>query len=116
MPVSDEEQLDWHAVRCVFASRWPSAADGNTYEERITLWRAPTSGRAIERAEAEAAEYAAMIKDAPDTFLGFSQSYRLGDVPGDGAEIFSLMRDSDLAPTTYLNRFFDTGAEHQGHV
>jgi hypothetical protein len=33
--------------------------------------------------------------------------------PADGAEIFSLMRDSDLAPEDYLDSFFDTGTEGQ---
>ena len=112
-PVSDTEQLGWYAVRCVFASGPPPATGGNRYEERITLWRAPTAERAIERAEAEATAYAATIVEQPDTFLEFCQSYRLDDDPADGAEIFSLMRDSDLDPTAYLNTFFDTGNEHQ---
>ena len=33
---------------------------------------------------------------------------------GDGAEVFSLMRDSDLTPHEYLDHFFDTGDERQG--
>ena len=33
----------------------------------------------------------------------------------DGAEIFSLMRDSDLDPEDYLDTFFDTGEEHESH-
>ena len=110
------EQVDWYAVRCVFAVSNPPATGGNTYEERITLWRALSAEKAIERAEVEAAQYAAASEDTPDTFLGFSQSYRLFDVPADGAEIFSLMRDSDLDPDAYLSRFFDDGTEHQQHM
>ena len=34
--------------------------------------------------------------------------------PAHGAEVFSLMRDSDQAPADYLSSFFDTGREHQG--
>ena len=33
-----------------------------------------------------------------------------------GVEVFSLIRDSPLAPREYVDRFFDTGAEHQRKV
>lgn len=112
----EAEHYDWYAVRCVFVVSRPASSDGSTYEERITLWHATTADRAIERAEVEALEYAAAIDDAPDTFLGFSQSYRLADVPADGAEIFSLMRDSDLDPSAYLSRYFDSGTERHHHI
>jgi hypothetical protein len=36
------------------------------------------------------------------------------DEPEHAAEVFSLMRDSDLATDAYLDRFFDTGDERQG--
>lgn len=36
--------------------------------------------------------------------------------PRDGAEVFSLMRDSDLEPDDYLDAFFSTGNERQGDV
>ncbi len=110
------EQVDWYAVRCVFAVGNPHATDGNTYEERITLWRAQSAEQAIERAEVEAAEYAAASDNTPDTFLGLCQSYRLIDVPADGAEVFSLMRGSDLSPPAYLSRFFDSGTERQADI
>lgn len=31
-------------------------------------------------------------------------------------EVFSLMRDSDLAPDEYLDRFFSAGSEQQDEV
>ena len=37
----------------------------------------------------------------------------LDDDPGDGIAVSSLMRQSELAATEYLTRFFDTGAERQ---
>lgn len=103
----------WYAVRCVFAVGWPPDARGKTYEERVTLWRAGSSEEAIERAEAEALEYAGTIDDSPSTYLELAQSYYLADEPGDGAEVYSLMRDSDLPPEEYLDTFFDTGSERQ---
>jgi hypothetical protein len=68
---------------------------------------------AIERAESEAREYATSITDSPDTYLSLAQAYRQPDVPGDGAEVFSLVRVSKLKPTAYIDRFFDTGKERE---
>ncbi|MFF0271126.1 DUF4288 domain-containing protein [Kribbella sp. NPDC004536] len=107
-----DQDVAWYAVRCVFRSGRTAGADFAAYEERITLWRADSFEGAIERAEAEAIEYASL--GAPDEYLGLAQAYRLADAPGDGAEIFSLIRDSELAPRAYLDRFFDTGSERQG--
>ncbi|WP_326834122.1 hypothetical protein VSH64_04220 [Amycolatopsis rhabdoformis] len=102
----------WYAVRCVF--RWQQW-EGSPFEERITLWQAPSSEAAIEAAEREAGQYAA---EHSVTYLGFAQSYALDEsvVLGSGAEVFSLLRDSPLAPEEYLTRFFNTGGEHQGVV
>jgi len=112
--VSDE--LSWYAVRCVFAVGWPPELAGDTYEERITLWRAASAEEAIARAEAEAVDHAATIQESPSTYLGLAQSFRLFDDLVDGAEVFSLMRTSDLEPAAYLNTFFDTGTERQSLV
>ena len=100
---------EWFAVRCLFASGWPPKEEGTDYEERITLWRAGSLSQAIEMAEVEAREYAAAISDGPDTYLGLAQAYHLADELGSGAEVFSLIRHSDLEPDEYLSTFFDTG-------
>ena len=104
---------DWYAVRCVFRSIVEVGV--TTYEERVTLWQAGSTTEAIERAEAEAEEYAAAIEDVEVEYTGFAQCFHLFDEPADGAEIFSMMRDSDLDPEDYLDTFFDTGEEHQSH-
>jgi hypothetical protein len=104
----------WYAVRCIFRSGWPPdepPTDVRHYEERITLWRAGSVEEAIELAETEAAEYAAIIDEAPSEYLGLAQAYVLGDPPDHGTEIYSLIRDSRLDPDDYLDAFFDTGAE-----
>lgn len=101
----------WVAVRAILASETP---EGRSYEERVTLWRESSMDVAIERAEAEADRYAADLGGT--THLGLMQAYLLSDEPGDGAEVFSLMRRSDLGPGPYLDRFFDTGQEHQADV
>ena len=48
--------------------------------------------------------------------LDTAQAHALFDESKDGAEVFSLMRTSQLAPTAYLDRFFKTGHERMGHL
>jgi hypothetical protein len=97
--------MDWFAVRHVIEN------DGS-FEERITLWEAPSEDEAIARAEKEAGEYVS-LSGAGMSALGLFQSYRLPDPPGDGREVFSLIRRSGLASGDYIDSFFDTGNEFQ---
>lgn len=98
--------MAWYGVRCVF-----HLEDRGTYEERVTLWQVRSFDDAIARAEREARGYAATLDM---TYLDFAQAYLIGDDdPQSGAEVFSLMRDSSLAPRAYLDTFFDNGAERQ---
>jgi hypothetical protein len=101
-----------YSVRCLF--RWldpPSGSAANTYEERITLWRAASIDAAIGLAETEAGAYA---KDGGCEYLGYCQAFALAnEVALSGVEVFSLLRDSELEPSMYLNAFFDTGAERE---
>ncbi|GAA3515194.1 hypothetical protein FHR32_003753 [Streptosporangium album] len=62
-------------------------------------------------AEQEAEEYS---EGQNFEYLGLAQSYRLveGEI-GQGTEVFSLLRDSDLESSEYLDTFFDTGSERQ---
>ena len=47
--------------------------------------------------------------------MGLAQAFHLAGEGSicDGSEIFSLMRDSTQTPDQYIERFFDTGNEHQ---
>lgn len=112
--MTDVPTPDWYAVRCIFAVNEPAGDTETTYEERVTLWQAPSHEEAIRRAEADAENYAADIAQA--TYLGLAQSYQLFDAPADGVEVFSLMRDSALTPSDYLRTYFDTGSERQQHM
>jgi hypothetical protein len=104
--LDDQLSSGWFAVRCVFRC-------GDTYEERITLWHATDAEGATTLAGAEAQKYAETVGWE---LLGFAQSYVLFAPPGHGAEVFSLMRDSDLEPGAYLDTFFDTGRERQTSI
>jgi hypothetical protein len=85
-------------------------AHSGGYEERVTLWEAASEDQAIALAEAEAADYATKVDGRS---LGLFQSYRLADPAGQGREVFSLIRSSDLAPDEYFDAFFDTGDDRQ---
>ena len=99
----------WSAVRSLFRS---AGEPESAYEERITLWQASSFDEALERAGAEAVEYAEFLGA---TYLpDFGQAYHLADAPPrDGAEVFSLVRDSALPPSAYVERFFITGQERE---
>jgi hypothetical protein len=97
----------WYGVRCVFRHR----ALG-VYEERVTLWTARSLDEAIGRAETEAREYCEVLDEVE--YAGFAEAFRMDGAPGEGAEVFSLMRESGLPPGEYVGRFFATGDERTG--
>jgi hypothetical protein len=80
------------------------------YEERITLWRASGSDEAMEKALAEAESYAEQNKGFER--VDYIDMYELYDEPGEGAEVWSTMRDSWLAPSDYLKLFVTRGDPH----
>src|SRR5450631_4380201 len=96
-----ETLANWFGVRCVFE------LDPET--------RADTDPRAfetaIELAEADAVDYATTLGAK---YLGLAQAYKIEGPPMQGSEVFSLIRQSELAPGGYLSAFFDTGRENQG--
>ncbi len=100
----------WYSVRCVFKhQRRVDMEKRNLYEERITIWNTDSFDKAIELAEEEAKSYA---KDTDSVFVGLSQGYHLYETEIiNGSEIFSLMREHNYSPKTYLDRYFDTGQE-----
>lgn len=110
---SEATESHWYAVRSVIRLAAQAAGQpgekSQPYEERITLWQAADHHEAIERAEAEAVQYAEAL--GAEYLIQFGQAFELFDEPGDGAEIFSLIRDSPLSPPAYIRTFFQTGAE-----
>ena len=108
-----ETLANWFGVRCVFELDPETRADTDprAFEERVTIWHASGFEMAIELAEAEALEYATIL-DAK--YLGLAQAYKIEGPPMQSCEVFSLIRQSELAPREYLSAFFDTGRENQG--
>jgi hypothetical protein len=97
----------WYTVRCLFGA---ARGKGFVYEERLTLWCTDSFDNAISFAEKEAAVYAAANKLE---YLDLAQVCLLPGYPTSGAEVFSLVRDSELGTDDYLDTFFDTGTERQ---
>jgi lipoprotein NlpI len=104
------ELSGWFGVRCLFTGDRDENTGAALYEERITVWPADDAETAIRLAEADAAEYAEAVGW---TYLGLAQSYLMAGELAAGAEVFSLIRESGLPPTEYVNTYFDTGAELQ---
>lgn len=81
------------------------------------MWRAASFEDAIAKAEAEAIEYITQEDEPtrrPFRYLSLAQAYRMSerDEPGEGIEVFSMLRESNKKPSDYLTRFFDTGTEN----
>ncbi len=96
------------AVRCIIELQGDSRLlKLHRYEERITLWAASDFDSAIKMAEVEAKEYG---KEEVGV-LDFAQAFKLYDtvIPEkNGAEIFSLIHESDLEPNDFIDRHFET--------
>jgi hypothetical protein len=103
----------WYAVRCVFQLVFSTGQRG--YEERITLWRADSFDAALAQAEQEGHRYVE-DNDHIEEFTGLGQAYHLFADPDSGAEVFSLIRRSELDTDAYVAHFFDTGQENTRHT
>jgi hypothetical protein len=106
IPESDPDSY-WFAVRLVVLH------EESHYEETITIWKSPDAETAMERARRMAEDVSSTVGGRT---LPFAQSFRLAHVPGDGAEVFSLIRESNLSPDEYLKTFFWTGHENEDFI
>ncbi len=102
-------QEPWYGVRLVY--RLTGSAEP-AYEERLLLVPAVNSAAAIARAERISRD-----TDESDTaiYTEYAMAFNIfdehGDSLGDGVEVFSLIRKSELNVADYLDRFHDTGTE-----
>jgi hypothetical protein len=104
-------QKKWFAVQCFFLIEAGSvvAERGQAYEERITLWQAVDADEAIGKASRAADDYAA---EGGFQRVDYVTSYEMFEPPGEGSEVWSLMRDSWLPPEEYVERFVIEGDPH----
>jgi hypothetical protein len=105
---SDSEP--WFGAKCIFLHTRTQRAAEQFYEERVILVRANSFDEAIQKAEEEAKNYCQDLEGC--SYTGYVNVFHIYDEQmGDGSEIYSLMRSSDLGIEEYLDHFFATGAE-----
>ena len=98
----------WYGVRLVYRLLGTKPA----FEERVLIVRADDSDAAIKRAEELSREnYESDTTIYTDYAMAFHIFNENGKSLGDGVEVFSLLRHSDLDANAYLDRFHDTGSE-----
>ncbi len=99
----------WYGARTMYDTYPSKQMATKIYEERIVVVLATSSDEAINKAEKEAESYSI---DTGSKYLGYVNVFELfDDEIQDGTEVYSLMRESGLAPSVYLDTFFDTGNE-----
>ncbi len=101
--------MEWFAVRCLFSH--PSRAieaEGNLYEERITLWMTTGFRAAFELAEAEANQYA---QESTCVFIEATDAFKLAEKAIQGSEVWSKIRSSHMDPHLYVNTFCNTNQD-----
>lgn len=104
--MSDEP---WYGVRLVYQLISDS---GNAFEERVLIVRAADFDSAIERAEQISRDD---YENESTIYTKYAIAFHVfdenGDALGEGVEVFSLVRHSDLPVKDYLDQFHDTGNE-----
>jgi hypothetical protein len=100
----------WYGVRLVYRVTFASR---HAYEERVLIVRAEDFDSAIARAEQISRDD---YEDESIIYTKYAIAFHIFDENGDGIEVFSLIRESDLDVDDYLNRFHDTGKERVGRV
>lgn len=103
------ESEPWYGVRLIYQLTGSSDA---AFEERILIVRADNAESAILRAETISREsYESDTTIYTDYAMAFHVFDENGEAIGEGVEVFSLIRKSDLGVNEYLDRFHDTGNE-----
>jgi hypothetical protein len=107
------EAQKWFAVQCFFVIEAGGITSdrGQMYEERITIWRAESPEEALEKGLEEADRYATDTRFAIER-IHYARSVEMFDPPGEGTEVWSVMRDSWLPPKEYVERYVIEGDPH----
>lgn len=99
----------WFSVKCIFRHADRGTGPRQNYEERVVLIRARKLSKAIKIAKREAKQYARAVSHC--SLVGVVDSFGLFDKVGHKAEVFAIMRQSDLDPAEYLNHFYPSFSE-----
>jgi hypothetical protein len=109
--ILDMEVKEWYGVKSLYEVQNNTVTSpSHLYEERIVVLRARSFNEAIIEAEKEAKRYAG--EESGITYLEYVNVFKLtSEEIQDKTEVFSLMRESELGPDKYIDRYFDTGKE-----
>ena len=106
----------WYSAKTIY--KHTTFEDGlakTVFEERVVIFRATDFDDTIAKAEAEARQYCRATTGAE--YLGFVDVYHVGDEGIEsGAEVYSLVRDSNLSNRDYIDHFYDAGMERRRTV
>ena len=103
----DQKSEPWYAVRCLFSHPTrANDADGNLYEERMTVWKCSSDEEAFVKATEEGKAYA---KVADCIFIKATDSFHLFDKHiAESTEVWSTMRGSHMNPKHYESTYCTT--------
>ena len=106
-----QDKEPWYSVKCIFRhDHLSQKAEEHCYEERVVVLKAVSLDHAIELGEAEARAYAG--DEGTSHYIEFISAYHLYKPEiAPGAEVFSIMRRSNLNKDAFLDRYYDDGTE-----
>ncbi len=105
------DDVGWYSAKTVYRHRLvQEGVTKKVFEERVVLFHAANFEDAIAKAEIEAKRYCSAVENVVS--LDFASVYYFPEeTVGNGSEIYSLMRDSNLSDMEYLSRFHEDGHE-----
>ena len=111
--MSDEQP--WYSVKCVFKHDYLSRQHGEVvYEERIVVLKASSLDEAIALGEVEANAYAG--DKGTVHYTGFISAFHMFERKlANRAEVYSLMRQSNMDTDAFLDHYYDDGSERTQH-
>lgn len=99
----------WYGVRLLYQL---TGTKDLAYEERIVIVRAQDAEAAIAVAEEKSRS---SYENSSTRYIGYAMGFNIfdehGDSLGEGVEVFSLIRKSELDAEAYIDRYHDTGNE-----
>jgi len=109
MKKTRKARYEWYGAKSLY-SHVVAGTKKKVYEERVVVLRAKNAEEAIDLAEEEARKYAASLKNV--RYMNYVMVYVMTEtVIRPGIEVFSLMRQMDLKPRTFMARYHDAKSE-----
>jgi hypothetical protein len=100
----------WYGVKCLFEhfglSKVPEA---HAYEERVIVVLAASFDDALGKAKKLSVSY---TDGSSIKYMGYCNAYAMDEaVITEGTEVYSVMRETKLAPTAFIDHYYDDGTD-----